>query len=139
MKTIPFDPHLELILVDAVLEGRGGRSTELSMVVDTGSSMTVIRPDILDRVGYNPREGETTTMIRTPLGQEPGYTIRVAGLEVLGYRMEDVRVHAHELSDTLDVIGLIGLDLLRQFNCEFRFREGQIRVTPAPAPPLFEP
>ncbi len=41
--------------------------------------------------------------------------------------MKDVRVHAHDLSDTLDVIGLIGLNVLRRFNCDFRFGQGQIR------------
>lgn len=76
MKTIYFNPHDDLVRVRALLEGRNGRSAELNMVVDTGSAMTIITPGALDDIGYSPREGETTTMIRTPLGAEPGYTIR---------------------------------------------------------------
>ncbi len=66
MKTIHFDPREA---VPVYLEGRGGRHTQLDMVLDTGSSMTLISPTILDGVGYNPREGERMTMIRTPRGR----------------------------------------------------------------------
>ena len=54
MKTTPFDPSADLILVPARVQGPTGRSMPLRVALDTGSSETVVTPEFIDRIGYSP-------------------------------------------------------------------------------------
>lgn len=131
MKSIPFDPGNDLIIVNAQLWGPMGESV-LRLVVDTGASQTIIVPGILDDLGYNPRDAEALTAISSPLGREAGYRIRVARLEALGYAQSDIVVHALDLGTAgAGIDGLLGLSFLRQYNYEVRSKEGVIRIEPA--------
>jgi predicted aspartyl protease len=100
----------------------------LKLVVDTGAVETVIVPEILDELGFNPRDGEAITMMRSAVGCEPGYLIRVPQFECLGHLARDFRVHAHDLPSAWNIRGLIGLSFLRHFNYEIRSLEGRICV-----------
>src|SRR6185436_12150348 len=54
--TTDFDPSAKMIIVRAVLWGPDGEAP-LSLVLDTGSWQTLIVPDIMDDLGFNPRDG----------------------------------------------------------------------------------
>ena len=71
---------------------RGGKP--LRLAVDTGSSDTVVVPEIIDDLGYCPR-----------------------------FVAPDYRIHVFDLATGDDINGLIGLSFLTRFNCEFRFAE----------------
>jgi len=103
---------------------------ELNLVVDTGATETTIRPSILDDLHYNPRYGEAITTVRSVVGAEPGYLLRVARFRALGHEFRDFRVHALDLPDGYGLDGLLGLSFLRQFNYEIRSGEGRILVAP---------
>lgn len=57
--------------------------------------------------------------MRSAVGVEPGYLIRVPRFECLGHQVRDFRVHAHDLPDGWNIRGLIGLTFLRQFNYDY--------------------
>lgn len=130
MTVVPFDPGRDLIIVEARVRGLLGR-VALEFVVDTGASITLVTASTLDKLGYNPRDGEAITSITSPLGREPGYLIRIRELGAFGHTFTDFPVHAHDLADSTDIDGLLGLDVLRRFNYEVRSKEGVIRVEPA--------
>jgi len=96
--------------------------------VDTGAAETIIVPGILDGLGYNPRDGEAITVMRSAVGHEPGYLIRVERFAALRHQSRNLRVHAQDLPDGWNIDGLVGLNFLRQFNYEVRSEEGRIRV-----------
>ena len=127
MKVIRFDPDAPLITVPVRIQGPLGSAT-LRLALDTGSEQTLIVPEVLDELGYSPREGEAITVIRSAIGSEPGYLLRVAKLATLGHEVRDFRVHAHDLPEGIGIGGLLGLSFLRQFNYEIRSGEGRIRV-----------
>ena len=131
VRRIPFDPDCSLIVVRARLWGPNGQSDDLRLVLDTGASLTLIVPELIDRLGYNPREGIARTTITSALGQEPGYTIRVARFSALGFSVPDFVIHAHDLADHAGIDGLLGLDFLRRFNYEIRSLDGVLVVEPA--------
>lgn len=129
MKVTRFDPTRDLIIVDARLWGPGERGrTPVSLAIDTGSSETVISPEIVDELGYSPRDGEAITTVRAAIGKEHGYTIRVARFSALGFSVPDFRIHVFDLAAGYGIDGLIGLSFLRQFNYEVRSADGLIRV-----------
>ena len=52
-----FDPSLNLIIVAGEVTGPLGR-TALRLVLDTGASETLLVPDVVDDLGYSPRDAE---------------------------------------------------------------------------------
>lgn len=127
MKVTRFDPDLPLILVRGVIEGPLGRA-QLRLAVDTGAEQTLIVPGVLDQLGYSAREGEAIMVIRSAIGEEPGYLLRVSKFLCLGHQASDFRVHAHDLPQGTPIDGLLGLSFLRQFNYEVRSAEGRLLV-----------
>lgn len=84
MKVRRFDPDEDLIIVKARILGRHG-SRRLTLAFDTAASHTHVTPDIIDELGYSPAEGEAITSVRSAIGKEPGYMLRVQRFESLGF------------------------------------------------------
>lgn len=129
MKVARFSPKSDLIIVKGKLRGPlnpDGRLLRLAF--DTGAAETILAPEVLDELGYNPRQGEAITVMRSAVGREHGYMIRVERFECLGYQARNFRVNAQDLPDGWNIEGLVGLSFLRQFNYEVRSAEGRIRV-----------
>lgn len=130
MKVTRFDPAAELIFVEGKVWGpRTGTRRPLRLVLDTGAAETIIVPEILDELGYSPRDGEQITVMRSAVGREQGYIIRVARFACLGHHEHDYRVHVQDLPEGWGIEGLIGLTFLRLFNYEIRSAEGRILTT----------
>lgn len=128
MKVTTFDPADDLLIVPARVTGPSGRTLPLHVAIDTGSSETVVTPEFIDALGYNPRHGESITTVRAAVGKEHGYTLRVVRFTALGYSIPDFRIHVFDLADGFGIDGLIGLSFLRQFNYQVRSAEGRIVV-----------
>lgn len=101
----------------------------VQLVVDTGATMTILRPEVMDEVGYSARDAHGPSRIRNTTGDEQGYRIRVANFAAFGYELGRFAVAVHDLEHH-DLDGLLGLNFLRRFNYEIRSREGRILVTP---------
>jgi predicted aspartyl protease len=117
-----------IIIVWARLEGPLG-SRKLRLALDTGAAMTLVLPEVLDRLGYSARDGDRITSIGTANEvPEQGYRLRVRYFEALGFGFHDFRIHAHELPD-YGVEGLLGMDFLGRFDFEVHISEQRIRLT----------
>lgn len=103
----------------------------MKLALDTGCAETLLIPGVLDDLGYSARDGESMTYVTTALGREPGYRLRLARFEALGFGFDDFLVHVHDLADAAGLDGLLGLDFLSRFNYEVRSKEGLLRVEPA--------
>ena len=129
MKVTLFDPDSEFIIVGGRVWSRDGRRDRaLSLVLDTGAAESIVTPDVLDELGYSARDADQRTVMRSAVGQEHGYMIRVARFACLGHQEIDFRIHAHDLPEGWGIDGLIGLSFLRLLNYEIRSREGRILV-----------
>lgn len=128
MKVTRFDRSRDLILVRGWLWGRHGSPVPLQLALDTAAAETVIIPEILDEAGYSPRQGTAITNLRSAVGEEPGYLIRVGRFACLGFQIADFRVHAHDLPEGFGLDGLLGLTFLSEFDYQVRSRQGRILV-----------
>jgi predicted aspartyl protease len=129
MKVTRFEPEDDLIIVDGTLWGPlDPKGRPLRLVLDTGAAETIIVPHVLDELGYNPRQGEAISVMRSAVGREEGYLIRVERFAGLRHQLRNFRVHAQDLPQGWNIEGLIGLSFLRQFNYEVRSEEGRICV-----------
>jgi hypothetical protein len=94
---------------------------------------TIIIPEVLDELGYTPRQGDAITVVRSAVSHEPGYLIRVARFACLGFQATDFRIHAHDLPEGVGIDGLIGLNFLKHFDYQIRSLQGRILVERAAA------
>jgi predicted aspartyl protease len=122
-----FDPRSDLIIVKARVWGPNGKAPA-SLALDTGSAHTVIGANLIDDLGYSPRQGERITTVRTAVGQEQGYVLRVPRFWALGFTVADFPIHVFDLPDGFGIDGLVGLSFLRQFTVELRLAEGRLLV-----------
>jgi len=124
-RTTAFSPRRDLIYVSGAIEGPRG-ATELSLIVDTGATHTIIVPEILDEIGYSARDGLRRSDITTAISREQGYTLQVARFATLGFAIDPFIVHVFDLEEASRFDGLVGLNFLRLFNYEVRSAEGRI-------------
>ncbi len=117
----------ELILVEAEVVGRAGRTTEARLVLDTGAAATTLTPKLVERIGYSRKDGHKDARVHTAIGEERGYWLRVAQLDVLGIATPNFAVTVFPLGHQ-NIDGLVGMNFLRHFNFEVRPDEQRILV-----------
>lgn len=95
MKSFRFDPAADLVLVPATVTGSRA-AVKVRLALDTGSTTTILTPEVVAVLGYG-EDRIRRTVIRTPLGEEPGYLLRVGRFTSLGFSIADFAIHAHAL------------------------------------------
>jgi predicted aspartyl protease len=125
--TIEFDSSNKMIVIEAAVWGPGGKAP-LTLVLDTGSWQTLIVPDVMDDLGFNPRDGQVITSVYSAVGKEQGYMISVPQFSALGFTVTDFPIHVFDLADQYGIDGLLGLSFLRRYNYHVRSAEGLILV-----------
>jgi predicted aspartyl protease len=124
-RTTRFDARLGLVYVSGTITGPRS-TTQLRLLVDTGAAMSTVVPHVVDEIGYSARDGGARTTVRTALGSEHGYVLRVARFAALGFAMANFPVNVFDLADRDVCDGLIGFNFLRCFNCQIRPKDGCI-------------
>jgi len=132
MKITQFDPSRDLIIVDARIWGRSNYR-QLTLAVDTASAATVVTPYVIERIGYTPRDATAITAVRSAIGKEQGYILKVARFATLGFVLQDFEVNVFDLATGYDIDGFIGLNFLRNFDYEVRSIAGKFGLRPAVA------
>lgn len=115
-----------LLIVDAWVEGPLGRAP-LRLAVDTAATLTLITPEVIERIGYSARDG-TLSSVSSAVGTEYGYRVRVAHLSAFDQEVADLSVNVFDLPDRAGIDGLLGLNFLSRFDLELRFSTGRIRA-----------
>jgi clan AA aspartic protease (TIGR02281 family) len=108
----------ELILVEADVVGRAGRRADARLVVDTGAAATTLTPQLVERIGYSRKDGYKDAKVHTAIGEERGYWLHVAQLDVLGIATPNFAV----------TVGHQNLDGLVGMNFEVRSEECLIHL-----------
>jgi hypothetical protein len=75
VKTTRFEPGRDLIIVGGrIWSPREDGFRQIQLVLDTGAAETIVVPELLDELGYSPRDGEAITVIRSAVGREQEVT-----------------------------------------------------------------
>ena len=127
MKITSFEPLKDLIVVEAKVWGPRGYA-DLRLALDTGSAHSVIMPEIMDVLGFNPRDGAVITGVYSAIGKEQGYLIKVPQFSTLGFTLTDFPIHVFDLADRYGIDGVVGLSFLHRYNYTVRSAEGRILV-----------
>ena len=91
------------------------------LTFDTGATVTTISCDILTALGYDISRG-TEQKITTGSGVATVKEITIDKLKIgTNYTLKDVKVYAHEFPDESFSTGVIGLNVLSQFDIHLSF------------------
>ncbi|MDH5302358.1 MAG: retroviral-like aspartic protease family protein, partial [Gammaproteobacteria bacterium] len=110
-------------LLPVTLDGR----TEASLLIDTGATMTVLRPQVLARAGYGPAQAQTTRRFSTANGLTDGQIFQLDEFSLGGVRLPGLSVVGLELGE-LQADGLLGMDVLGQFQFQIEQEQNQLRL-----------
>ena len=112
MWTEALDPNQPTLWVDVQLTGPLG-SSSFTFLIDTGSPVTIIDPDVIHDLGYEARMGGRIHRLWAIKGGTPSFDIAIAELTTMGFSLNDQVVFCEEMPRHLAVDGIIGMDLLR--------------------------
>ena len=99
------------------------------MVLDTGSSRTVLDERLLARAGYDLIATPKVT-VTTASGRVEAKVVTVRQISALGISADNFPVLAMPLSQPLGVDGLLGLDFLKRRNLFCNFDKGTLLTLP---------
>lgn len=89
------------------------RYQKVSLLLDTGSSFTILPQKILEQLGYNLQNPIRYKSITTGKGNtQPLPMIKINTFNCLGQKIENFEVIVYDLPSNLQVNGLLGMDFL---------------------------
>jgi len=129
--TIPFalDHEESLIVLPSFIEDE-----EVSLVLDTGASHTIVDLTKLLILGYRLTDSIGTVQFQTAKGIVEAYLFEVKSLRALGLTKENIRICAYDfmLNNVFSEIdGVLGLDFLRETELWISFSKFLIDLKPA--------
>ena len=119
-----------------IIHNKTGKPRNLSMTFDTGAYMTSIDISALSRAGYDMKSGKVAYIDTVGRKRIPAREILLRGLE-LGdidcprMKLGPVLVYAIDMSDTPETVGVLGLNIIREFITNITFGDPTvINLTP---------
>jgi len=128
MITVGFDRTGKLILLDVgVVSADEAWTFYVPVALDTGATVTVLPADILRDLGYDPAHPKLPRMrIITGSGVEYAPCVPVKRLIVGGEEIKQLDVLCHDLPAEAGVDGLLGLNVLKNFDFTVEYSSGRI-------------
>jgi len=116
-----------LMIARACLEGVETRAYP-KLLVDTGSTYTIISHEILEAIGCSPATPKRRQRIVTGSGYEIVPVVNVNRVHCLGKAKESMEILAHTLPFGTYVDGILGMDFLCAFDFQIKPKAGEINI-----------
>ena len=97
------------------------------LTFDTGASVTTLSPEILYELGYEP-VNDTKVLMTTASGVEKVSCFKLDKLKINDIEINDVNVYAHKFLEECFSLGVIGLNVLQNFDIDLIFSKRIIRL-----------
>jgi len=112
-------------VVRAIINGH----TSIGLLIDTGASITVIRPGVLARAGGGANKVGQNISLNTANGVTQAPVITLERMTIGGQTVGNIRVAALDLPGLGQVDGLLGMDFLRQFEFAIHQSRNQLQLS----------
>ncbi len=100
----------------------------LSLLVDTGSSYTIVPVEVLESCGCSPAEAKKHLRIVTGSGFVVAPVVQLNWFSTLGIKIDNFSVVAHTLPFSGPIDGLLGMDLLRRIKARIDLENSLIEI-----------
>ena len=116
-----------LFVARAAVAGPAGTKV-IKLLVDTGSTYTVIPVEVLESIGISPADSKEHERIATGSGYIIAPKVTVRSLSTLGKELRRIAVIAHTLPFAGPIDGLMGMDILCHLKAKITTVSGMIEV-----------
>jgi len=117
-----------LLAVQATVGSReGGDFVRVRLLVDTGSSFTILPVQVLQNLGYDTRNPLRRQELVTGQGRIYVPVINVSWFNCVGQLIESFERVAHDLPPNIRIDGLIGMDFLTCFQAVISVSDAEIK------------
>ena len=97
------------------------------LTFDTGSSVTVLEPEVFEMLGYKPIDKKPNILTTaSKVEQSPAFLLEK--IKIGDFEIFDVEAHSLEFPIEGFSAGVIGLNVLRHFDIELLFSKGIIKL-----------
>jgi clan AA aspartic protease (TIGR02281 family) len=118
----------ELIMVDVGLWSNANSDyAHMLITVDTGASVTTISTDLLHNLGYDVSIGKQKRII-TASSVEYVRSVIIDKLNIGGIELENIEVYAHTFPESSFSMGVLGLNVLRNFDVNLLFSKNEMEL-----------
>jgi clan AA aspartic protease (TIGR02281 family) len=113
-----------------IVEAQSGPGQGLRLLIDTGASLTILTPGVLEQPGIRYQDTGRTGIFNTANGpvDAPVYTLE--SLAVGDWKVDQVEVGVLELGDSPNMDGLLGMNFLNHFQFFIDQHEATLRLSP---------
>lgn len=118
----------KLFAARTAIEGPGGLKI-LTLLVDTGSTYTIIPVEALEAIGNSPVQAREHVRIVTGSGILIAPQVIVPIFQCLGKKLKNFDVVGHTLPPAGPIDGLLGLDFLCLFKARLDLNKGELEIT----------
>ena len=120
----------ELIMVDVGIWNTViDQYSQMSITIDTGASITTISTDILNKLGYSTTSGKERKII-TASSVEYVKSLIIGKMKLGDIVLENVEVYAHSFPESSFSLGVLGLNVLKNFDVSLLFSKKVIELIP---------
>jgi predicted aspartyl protease len=116
-----------LLITKTAIAGPEGIKV-LSLLVDTGSSYTIIPVEVLESCGCSPAESKKHLRIVTGSGFIVAPVVQLNWFSTFGVKIDNFSVVAHTLPFSGPIDGLLGMDFLRKVKARIDLENSLIEI-----------
>jgi predicted aspartyl protease len=127
MKRYRLESFGRLLVTKAAVSDRDGTRI-LNLLIDTGSSYTILPVEMLEAIGSNPSLSKEKIRIHTASGLIIAPTVKVVWFNSLGNKIPDFSIVAYTVPFTTLVDGLMGMDFLQRIGAVIDTANGEIKL-----------
>ena len=117
----------KLLITRAAVSGEDGTRI-LRLLIDTGSSYTILPFDLLEAIGSNPSLAKDKVRIHTASGLIVAPVVKVDWFNSLGKKISDFHIVAYTLPFATLIDGLLGMDFLKRIGAVIDIANGVIEL-----------
>jgi len=114
-----------LLVTRAAVSGPEGTKV-INLLVDTGSTYTILPVEVLESVGLSPTQSKEHERIATGSGYIMAPKVTIQRLDTLGRQFRRVVTIAHTLPFGGTIDGLLGMDILCRMKAKILAAKGTI-------------
>ncbi len=139
MNNLSFNiPSRQLITVDVTIHSFNENDLRsVKLVLDTGASITSINSKVLSHLGYDIFNPIGTTDFLTAGGYVENSLLELSRLTVFGKEFKKANVCNIDLPEDEYIDGLLGLDILSNFDIEIKYSNRKMYIQPIENPFAF--
>ena len=127
---IPIKFKDKQIIIDCVIYGINSTNfRSISLVLDTGATISGISENIAVELGYDPSQLDRFEEFATAGGTQKLPMVTVSQIDIAGSKYKDFTLLCNRYFDDNYIDGVLGLDFLINYDILINFTDGYIQIT----------